>query len=407
MTCSVCESPGLLTVDAVIAHLLAQAKAPTARIRLPLSAASGRVLAEDIVAPHDVPAWANSAMDGYAVAASDLHAPMTALPIDGRLAAGDDSGAALRPGHARRIFTGAPLPAGADTVVAQELCRREDDQVSIPVTALAANVRAQGEELARGSLVLSSGTRLSANEIALLASLGLAKVCVFQPLRIGLLSTGNELREAGSALSAGQIANANGPGLAALCRGWGFDVIDSGIVPDQPAALRTALRSLSGQCDVLISSGGVSVGEEDHLKAVVGELGEIALWRVAIQPGKPLAFGRVGQRPWLGLPGNPTSALITAMIIAKPYLRRLQGQQRVQEAAYALAAEFSWPKAKPRRQYLRASLIDNGGVTLHTQQGSAMLSPACASDGLAMIEAGRSLVAGEPVPFLPYASLLS
>tara|TARA_R110001599_G_scaffold2330_4_gene12578 strand:- start:911 stop:2134 length:1224 start_codon:yes stop_codon:yes gene_type:complete len=407
MTTSACDSPGLLTVDAVIAQLLAQAIAPTARIRLPLSAASGRVLAEDIVAPHDVPAWANSAMDGYAVAAADLQTPMTSLAIDGRLAAGDGSGFALTPGHARRIFTGAPLPAGADTVVAQEHCLREGDRISIPITTLAANVRAQGEELARGSLVLSAGTRLSANEIALLASLGQAKVSVFQPLRIGLLSTGNELREAGSALAAGQIANANGPGLAALFRGWGFDVINSGIVPDQPAALRSAFRALSSQCDVLISSGGVSVGEEDHLKAVVSELGELALWRVAIQPGKPLAFGRVGQRPWLGLPGNPTSALITAMIIAKPYLRRLQGQQHVQEAAYALSAEFSWPKAKPRRQYLRASLTNSGGVTLHAQQGSAMLSPACASDGLAMIEAGRSLVAGEPVPFLPYASLLS
>lgn len=417
-------SSALRGVDAVIAELLIQADTHHTNLatgQLPLTACAGRVLAEAISAPHDVPAWANSAMDGYAVAAADLlsaaqqssvsgtetSAARIHLPLDGRQAAGDSLCPPLRAGHARRIFTGAPLPAGADTVIAQEQVMREGESVYLPRTARGANVRAQAEELSRGQCVLTPGTRLRAPEIALIASLGYARVRVFAPLRIGLLSTGNELCTPGAPLAAGHIHDANGPGLATLLRGWGFEVIAQGIVADQPAALTDALLSLSAQCDVLISSGGVSVGEEDHLKAVVSTLGELSLWRVAIQPGKPLAVGRVGSCPWLGLPGNPTSAFITAMIIAKPYLLRLQGQARVQASRYALPAAFSWPTAKPRRQYLRASLNDSGHVTLHAQQGSAMLSPACASDGLAMIDAGCTVALGDAVAFLPYAGLLS
>lgn len=412
----ICDRPGLLPVDDAISELLAGITTRPPSQPLPLAAAAGRVLASDLRSPLDMPAWDNSAMDGYAVASADF-APEQRdadggrwLPLGARVAAGDQP-AAFSPGQACRIFTGAPLPAGADSVIVQEQARNGTDRVWLPTPGHGDNVRRRGEEFARGTVVLPAGHRLRAPEMALLASLGLTRIDVFTPLRVGLLSTGNELRAGGQPLATGQLHDANGPGLAALLRGWGMAVVDGGIVPDRPEALRTQLAALAAACDVVVTTGGVSVGEEDHLKSVVSELGAIQRWRLALQPGKPLAFGHIDNTPWLGLPGNPGSALVTALIIARPYLLRLQGQQTVLPQAFSLPAGFDWPRARPRRQYLRARLQTTANHALavvpHAQQGSAMLRPACESDGLALVEVGRTLASGEPVPFLPYAALLS
>ena len=375
-----------------------------------LADALGRVLAEDLLAPSDVPAWDNSAMDGYALRARDLPIEGGFLPLAGRIAAGDSGLTPLAPGQAVRIFTGAPLPPGADTVVAQEDCRVEGSGVWLPAAKQGAHVRQRGEELTNGSLLLSAGQRLRPQEIGLLASMGFAQVAVYRPLRVGLLSSGDELREPGEVLQPGQIYNANRFTLGAVLRSLGMQVHDYEVMADDLAASRDALSLAASEWDMLLTSGGVSVGEEDHLKQAIRELGELHLWRLAIQPGKPLAFGEVGGKPWLGLPGNPAAALITALIVARPFLLRAQGCVEVLPKALPLPAAFSWTQPRPRRQYLRARLqADASGqlqVHLHPRQGSAMLSSACWSDGLAVIEIGQTLQAGEAVSYLSFAELL-
>lgn len=405
-----CDGSNLHPVDEVIEHLLSRAPRPPKVEQVALADALGRVLAEDLLAPSDVPAWDNSAMDGYALRARDLPIEGGFLPLAGRIAAGDSGLTPLAPGQAVRIFTGAPLPPGADTVVAQEDCRVEGSGVWLPAAKQGAHVRQRGEELTNGSLLLSAGQRLRPQEIGLLASMGFALVAVYRPLRVGLLSSGDELREPGEVLQPGQIYNANRFTLGAVLRSLGMQVHDYEVMADDLAASRDALSLAASEWDMLLTSGGVSVGEEDHLKQAIRELGELHLWRLAIQPGKPLAFGEVGGKPWLGLPGNPAAALITALIVARPFLLRAQGRVEVLPKALPLPAAFSWTQPRPRRQYLRARLqADASGqlqVHLHPRQGSAMLSSACWSDGLAVIEIGQTLQAGEAVSYLSFAELL-
>ena len=405
-----CDGSNLHPVDEVIEHLLSRAPRPPKVEQVVLADALGRVLAEDLLAPSDVPAWDNSAMDGYALRARDLPIEGGFLPLAGRIAAGDSGLTPLSPGQVVRIFTGAPLPPGADTVVAQEDCQVEGSGVWLPAAKQGAHVRQRGEELTNGSLLLSAGQRLRPQEIGLLAGMGFARVAVYRPLRIGLLSSGDELREPGEALQPGQIYNANRFTLGAVLRSLGMQVHDYEVMADDLAASRDALSLAASEWDMLLTSGGVSVGEEDHLKQAIRELGELHLWRLAIQPGKPLAFGEVGGKPWLGLPGNPAAALITALIVARPFLLRAQGRVEVLPKALPLPAAFSWTQPRPRRQYLRARLqADASGqlqVHLHPRQGSAMLSSACWSDGLAVIEIGQTLQAGEAVSYLSFAELL-
>ena len=405
-----CDGSNLHPVDEVIEHLLSRAPRPPKVEQVALADALGRVLAEDLLAPSDVPAWDNSAMDGYALRARDLPIEGGFLPLAGRIAAGDSGLTPLSPGQVVRIFTGAPLPPGADTVVAQEDCRVEGSGVWLPAAKQGAHVRQRGEELTNGSLLLSAGQRLRPQEIGLLASMGFAQVAVYRPLRVGLLSSGDELREPGEVLQPGQIYNANRFTLGAVLRSLGMQVHDYEVMADDLAASRDALSLAASEWDMLLTSGGVSVGEEDHLKQAIRELGELHLWRLAIQPGKPLAFGEVGGKPWLGLPGNPAAALITALIVARPFLLRAQGRVEVLPKALPLPAAFSWTQPRPRRQYLRARLqADASGqlqVHLHPRQGSAMLSSACWSDGLAVIEIGQTLQAGEAVSYLSFAELL-
>jgi len=404
-----CDGNNLRPVDQAIAELLARAPAPPPVERVALGQALGRVLAEPLHAPFEVPAWDNSAMDGYALRAADLPAAGGCLPLAGRIAAGDAAAQVLPAGHAVRIFTGAPLPPGADSVVMQEQCRLEEGRVWLPPVQGGEHVRRRGEEVLAGAAVLAAGQRLRPQELGLLASFGIDRVAVYRRLRVGLLSSGNELREPGEALLPGQIYNANRYSLAGVLSSLGLEVHDYEIMADELAASRDALSLAASEWDMLITSGGVSVGEEDHLKQAIRELGELHLWRLAIQPGKPLAFGEVGGKPWLGLPGNPAAALITSLVVARPFLLRAQGCQDVVPQALRLPAGFAWPKANGRRQYLRARLEARDGqlrVCLHPQQGSAMLTSACWADGLALVEVGQTLEEGDLLDYLPFSALL-
>ncbi|MCY1265352.1 Molybdopterin molybdenumtransferase [compost metagenome] len=400
-----CSGHDLRPVDEALAALLQRVPAPPKVERVPLGEALGRVLAEDLSATQDQPAWDNSAMDGYALRAADLPDAGGALPLAGCIAAGDPASDALPAGHAVRIFTGAPLPPGADSVVAQEDCRIDGERVILPPVRRGSHVRLRGEELREGAPLLRKGSRLRVQELGLLASVGIAEVPVHRRLRVCLLSSGDELREPGEKLAPGQIYNVNRFSIGALLDGWGMELHDYGVLADTLAASRDALSLAASEWDVLITSGGVSVGERDHLKQAIRELGELHLWRLAMQPGKPLAFGEISGKPWIGLPGNPAAALVTALVVARPFLLRAQGQVEVDTPLLELPAGFDWPKPNARRQYLRARL-EQGHVVIHPQQGSAMLLAASWADGLAVVEAGATLREGEPVGYLPFSALL-
>ncbi|MDR6959872.1 molybdopterin molybdotransferase [Pseudomonas brassicacearum] len=410
-TCgSVCESGALMPVDEAIRYLLDQAPLPPPVQRVPLDQALGRVLATDIRCPMNLPPWDNSAMDGYALRAADLPVVGGHLTLAGRIAAGDAPGKPLQAGQAVRIFTGAPLPPGADTVVPQESCGVEGERLWLPPVNGGDHVRKEGEEIQQGDRLLAAGKRLRAQELGLLAGVGIARVEVYRPLQVGLLSSGDELREPGETLAPGQIYNSNRHSLAALLRGWGIEVHDYGVMPDKLLASRQALSLAAAECDVLLTSGGVSVGEEDHLKQAIEALGSVDLWRLAIQPGKPLAFGEVAGKPWIGLPGNPSAALITALIVVRPFLFRALGMDDVLPVPLQLPAGFDWLKRNRRRQYLRAKLIPDADghlcVELHPQQSSAMLTAACWADGLAVVERETLVHKHDRVLYLPFADLM-
>lgn len=410
MTGKVCDSGKLMPVDQAISHLLEQAPPPPAQQTVLLEKALGRVLAVDIHSPRDLPGWDNSAMDGFALRAADLPAVGGCLPLAGRIAAGQAATAPLPVEQAVRIFTGAPLPPGADTVVPQELCRVEGDQVWLPAVSLGDHVRKAGEEVREGQLLLAAGKRLRAQELGLLAAAGVCWVDVYRPLRVCLLSSGDELREPGEPLAPGQIYNSNRFCLSALLQGWGVEVHDYGVMADDLAASCQALSLAAAECDLILTSGGVSVGEEDHLKHAIESLGNLQLWRLAIQPGKPLAFGKVAGKPWIGLPGNPAAALITALVVVRPFLLRSQGAQDVLPRPMAMPAGFDWLQRNKRRQYLRARLTsqDNApaSIQLHPQQSSAMLAAACWADGLAVVECEQQVHKHESVTFLSFADLM-
>ncbi|UUN86418.1 molybdopterin molybdotransferase MoeA [Pseudomonas extremorientalis] len=404
---SPCDSGDLLPVEEAIEQLLAQAPPPPATEMLALAQALGRVTAEEVFSPRDLPGWDNSAMDGYALRAFDVPEQGGYLEVVGRIAAGHSTDVPLQPGQAVRIFTGAPLPPGADSVVPQERCRVYGQRIWCPPLRLGEHVRKRGEELQRGQRVLSAGKRLRAQELGLLAAAGIPRVKVYRPLRVCLLSSGDELREPGESLAPGQIYNSNRYLVAALLRGWGVEVHDYGVMADALAASRDALMLASSECDLLLTTGGVSVGEEDHLKQAIQALGKVEFWRLAIQPGKPLAFGQVAGKPWIGLPGNPTAALVTTLIVVRPFLLRAQGVERVLPVPVSVPAAFEWLKPNKRRQYLRARLSpDSDGqllAILHPQQSSAMLAAACWADGLVIVEREQQVLKGAAVPFLSFA----
>jgi molybdopterin molybdotransferase len=396
---------GLLSVAEARARLVA-AVAPLAEIELvPLERAVGRVLAAPLVAARSVPSADNSAMDGFALRVADLEAAGGALPIAGRAAAGERP-TVLAPGTAMSIFTGAVVPAGADAVVPIEDVAVEGGAIRpTKVVALGANVRRAGEDLAVGDEVLPAGRRLRPQDLAAAASVGVARLEVRRALRVAVVATGDELVAPGEALEPGQLHDGNGPMLAAVFASLGAEVTGVARVRDDLDATVAALRAAADGADLIVTSGGVSVGEEDHVKAAVRALGRIEVWKVAVQPGKPIGFGRVGGVPWLGLPGNPVSSLVTLLVFGVPLLRRLQGREPLLPAGVPVPAGFARPHPNRREEYVRVALRD-GRLVPYPQQGSGVLRSTVWADGLARIPAGALVADGDPLDYFSFDELL-
>lgn len=368
----------------------------------------GRVLAEDQLAAVDVPPWDNSAMDGYALCTADL-AKSATLPVSQIIPAGKFP-QPLRTGTAARIFTGAPVPAGADAVEMQENTQAADRNVTFLQTVKAgANIRRRGEDIVKGSIVVSAGTVLKPSHLGLLASVGIQQIPVNKSLRVAVLSTGDELAEPGQGLKEGQIYNSNRYLLLSLLQQLGCEVVDGGRIGDDRALTQRTLAQLATQVDVIVSSGGVSVGEEDHVKAAVETIGQLNLWKIAVKPGKPLAFGHIGTCSFFGLPGNPVSAFVTFLLFVKPYLLKAQGATELQPPLIDAIAGFDWPPVKPgkerkpvtREEYLRVRLQNDGKtLELFPNQSSGALSSVVWANGLAVAPVGALITRGDCVKFL-------
>ncbi|MGB5290116.1 MAG: gephyrin-like molybdotransferase Glp [Lysobacterales bacterium] len=360
----------------------------------------GRVLAADVVSSIDVPPADNSAMDGYALRRADWVSSDQALEISQRITAGKPP-APLKPGTAARIFTGAETPEGADVVVMQEKCKADGDRVFMDVVGnIGANIRPRGQDIRQGGTVLQAGHRLRAQDLGLIASLGIARIDVRCRLKVAIVSTGEELVEPGDPLKPGQIYNSNRYMLQALIEGWGFEVVDFGITADDPQIISGTLSEASREADAIITTGGVSVGEEDHVKAVVESLGHIDLWRVAIKPGKPFAFGDVLGTPFLGLPGNPVSAFVTALVIARPYLFDCQGVSHSDIVPLRETALFD-KKGSFRQEYLRVRSTTDG-VEIFEKQSSGVLYSTSWGDGFVVQKPDEDIHKGERVDVIPF-----
>ena len=389
-------------------HILKQARALSETESLPLMQAHNRTLASAQTSAHQVPPADNSAMDGYAFCHADLAAQTeTGLPISQRIPAGQ-APAALQPGTAARIFTGAEIPAGADTVVMQEQCQLSEDQqnVAIPKDCpLGNNIRRAGQDIALYAEVAQAGDQLTPQTLGLLASIGIASVPVVRKLKVAILSTGDELVEPGEPLEAGQIYNSNRFLLAGLLRKMDMIPVDLGRVEDTPEATLAALSRATLEADVILSTGGVSVGEEDHVKGAVEKLGELDLWKLAIKPGKPLAFGRVGDTPFFGLPGNPVSTFVTFLLFARPYLQAMQGMTPKLPTGSAMPASFTRRKKSIRQEYLRVRVNDSGEMETHPNQSSGVLSSTSWSNALAIVPIDTVIAEGDPVQVIRYDQL--
>jgi molybdopterin molybdotransferase len=404
----------LRALDEALQELLARAEPALPVHSVPTFEADGRVLAQDLRSPLDVPGHDNSSMDGYALRRSDLGAGLP-LPVSQRIAAGS-SGAELAPGTLARIFTGAPVPPGADAIVMQEDAAVLDDgRVQINTQPGAGQwIRRRGEDVARGAVVLNRGQRLSPAELGLAASIGFDCLPVSQRVRVALLSTGDELVMPGEvapeAMPPGAIYNSNRFFLRALLQRLGCQVSDLGIVPDNRQATLAALAEAARGHDLILTSGGVSVGEEDHIKPAVQALGELHLWQIAIKPGKPFAYGRVnhaqGFAHFIGLPGNPVSSFVTFLLLVRPFLLRLQGAPGSWPQPLMLPAHFNWPKADKRREFLRVRRNAQGGLDLFENQSSGVLTSVVWADGLLDNPPGRTVAHGDLVAFIPLADLL-
>ena len=384
-----------------------------------LHQAHGRVLARDVLSAHDVPPHDNAAVDGWAVFFDDLNPNGdTSLPWSERIPAGRPLGHAARRGVAVRVFTGAPMPGGEDgapgpdTVLMQEDCREAAGVVVIPPgIKLGANRRFAGEDIKNGAVILSAGRRLRPQDIGLAASVGLTTLWVYQPLKVAVFSSGDEVFEPGSALPPGGIYDSNRFMVIALLEALGCDVDDLGILPDRLDAVRQALDNASGSHDVLITSGGVSTGEEDHINAAVEALGNLHFWRLAIRPGRPIALGQVGRVPFVGLPGNPVAVLVTFLRFARPLLLRLSGAAEVEPHHYPVCAAFDYKKKKGRREWLRARLrtLDDGSVAAekYDRGGAGILSSAVFADGLIeLAEDVTQVERGMTVDFFPFNEMM-
>ena len=411
----------LTPLEDALAAVLAQAQPLPGAAFVDLLQADGRVLAADCIAPLQVPPLDNSAMDGYAVRSAEVAQAGTALPVSQRIPAGQ-VGTALQPGTAARIFTGAPLPPGADAIVMQEDCTVLDDgRVRFDAAPQPGQfVRRAGQDIALGSTALQAGLRLTPAALGLAASLGLAQLPVARRPRVALFSTGDELALPGSIapqdLPPGHIFNSNRYVLASLLQRWGCEVVDGGILPDDRAATHAALAQAAEDCDLLVTSAGVSVGEEDHVRPVVEQLGALSLWKIAMKPGKPFAFGHLrrsggdpaaGRAHFIGLPGNPVSSLITALVLLRPFVLALQGASVVQPPAHWLTADFEITQRDSRREFLRVRRNAAGQLELFANQNSGVLTSTVWAEGLVDNPAQTLIARGDRVRFLPFSELLT
>ncbi|MCV4284908.1 molybdopterin molybdotransferase MoeA [Pseudomonas capsici] len=395
----------LMPVEQAIARLLEMAESSpiTERERIPLAEAQGRVLAVDLIATLDLPPWPNSAMDGYALRLADWTGEP--LPVSQRIFAGQ-APEPLAAGTCARIFTGAPMPEGADCVEMQENAEVLPDQRVRFIEPLkpGQNIRPQGQETTVGDKVLAAGTRLGPIELGLAASLGLAELEVIRRVRVAVLSTGDELIEPGQPLGPGQIYNSNRVLLCSWLQRLECEVVDAGILPDDLEKTRAALAGLN-EVDLILSTGGVSVGEADFLGHALREEGELSLWKLAIKPGKPLTFGHFRGVPVIGLPGNPASTLVTFALLARAYLLRRQGVADVAPMQFPVPAGFVWRKAGNRREYLRGRL-QQGRAVAYSNQSSGVLRSAAWADGLIEVREGTTVAEGDWINFIPLSEVL-
>ncbi len=380
---------------------------------LALAEVDGRVLLQDVVAGLDLPPFANSAVDGYAVRFADLAAAgETRLPIAGRVAAGSDAGGVTTQGVAVRVFTGAPMPPGADTVFMQEDVALDGTVAVLPSgLARGANARPAGEDIARGTVAATVGQRLRPQDLALLSALGLTEVTVRRRPHVAVFSTGDELAEPGTPLAPAAIYDANRALLRAMVVRAGAEVIDLGILRDERDSLARNLAQAAGDCDLILTSGGVSTGEEDHVKAAVEREGELAFWRIGIKPGRPVALGRVGATPFIGLPGNPVAVFVTFAFVARAMIARLSGTEPVRPMALPVRLGFPYRKKEGRREYVRVSLEPAAdGIMLahkYPQDGAGVLTSLTRTDGLVELAEDLTVIGeGTIVPFLAYGLLV-
>ena len=403
------EKKPMLSLPQALDFLLVAVRPITESETIATMDGNGRILASAQTSQLDVPPADNTQMDGYAVRAADCGAGP--LQISQRVPAGKVADA-LTPGTAARIFTGAMIPAGADAVVMQEQCRAEGENVTIHHEPQPGEwIRRAGEDIRAGSTILAAGSRLRAQELGLAASVGLAYLPVLRRPKVAVFFTGDELAMPGEALKPGAIYNSNRYTLRGLLQNLGCEITDYGIVPDSLAATRDTLRLAAQEHDLIITSGGVSVGEEDHIKPAVEAEGRLNMWQIAIKPGKPLAFGEIDRAGraatfFLGLPGNPVSSFVTFLLFVRPFILALQGVADVAPHAFMMRADFSWPRADRRNEFLRAKINADGGLDLFQNQGSGVLTSTVWGDGLIDVPAGQSFGAGAMVRFLPFTSLL-
>ncbi|MES2625506.1 MAG: gephyrin-like molybdotransferase Glp [Pseudomonadota bacterium] len=399
----------LMPLADALQYVLAAVKPTQTVLEIPLSDALGSVLAQTMRANIDVPAYDNSAMDGYALKVSDVDSVGTRLPMSQTIAAGHP-GQTLAAGSIARIFTGAPIPVGANAVVMQENTVTDGSNIVINELPQAGqNIRRKGHDIASGTDVLQAGHRLQAQDLGLLASLGIGTISIYKPLTVAILNTGDEVIAPGTPLQAGQLYDSNSYTLAGLLSKLGVKVIKLGIVEDNLASTEAALQQAATQADCIISTGGVSVGDEDHVKQALENLGQLSLWKLAIKPGKPFSFGHVGNTPFFGLPGNPVAVFITFVMLVRPFLLRMQGATNTDVPSFSVKAGFNVIESGTRQEFLRVRLVRKNNeleVEAFADQGSSILTSLSWADGIAIIPVHTTINAGESVEYLPFSGLL-
>lgn len=405
-----CDTPELVSYDDALQHLLDTLQPVCATETLPLLDTLGRVITETLQSDINVPSMAVSSMDGYAINSADLAETTNHLPVTQRIPAGS-AGKPLQRATAARIFTGAPVPQGADAVIIQEDVQADENGIHFDgLVESGLNVRPAGNDIHKGRVILSAGTRLRPQDLGIAASVGLSHLPVYRPLKVGLFSTGDELATPGEPLKAGQIYESNRYVLRGFLSSLGCEVVDLGLIGDTLDATCGAMQEASRKADLVITTGGVSVGEEDHVRIALQKLGDLSMWRLNIKPGKPLAFGLVNGSAFMGLPGNPVSVFATFCLFVVPAIARLQGKTWEKPPAVHLRAAFDWPKADRRREFLRARLAeDNAGqsvVEIYPNQDSGVLTSTVWADGFVEVAESCTIARGDMVNYISFTSMV-